>query len=313
MATGGTHMATGLDLEPQEPRKKPGDVNVATGGGAFKEHQKMGKKPGDTHICQAYESFKVALQDVRSSYRHLNSQLGQLLYQEHQCTQKVLEPRVIQQLMRGTVISVLSIWEFYVINLLSEAFNHVVHIHNEVNTPDYSSDESSGTDDHGSYKELRKIKQEWPECQTVIQSAFKRKGEITKKPMEVVMFKLLTSPHPHLELLQDHRDHVLRTCSPLLCGDGGIEDAFYTLFYSKMKKSQRSTARSLSATIMMLGLQYTISSSGLTHQVVFKSVEAVNDVLRLYYGARCIFSHGFPGRTLSEGAMQNFPEEERLA
>lgn len=76
--------------------------------------------------------------------------------------------------MRGAVISVLSIWEFYVVNL-SEAFNDVVHIHNEVNTPDYSSGDSSGTDDHGrSHKELRKVKQEWPECQTVIQSAFKR-------------------------------------------------------------------------------------------------------------------------------------------
>lgn len=64
-------------LEPQEPQKKPGDVNMATGGGAFKE---VGKKPGDTHICQAYESFKAALQDVRSSYRHLNPQLGQLLH-----------------------------------------------------------------------------------------------------------------------------------------------------------------------------------------------------------------------------------------
>ena len=89
----------------------------------------------------------------------------------------------------------------------------------------------------------------------LIQSAFKRKGELMRKPMEVVMFKLLTSPHPHLELLQDHRDQFLRTCSPLSCGDGGIEDAFQTLFCIKMK-SKHSTARSLSATIMILGLQY---------------------------------------------------------
>ena len=79
-------------------------------------------------------------------------------------------------------------------------------------------------------------------------------------------------------------------------------------------KSKRSTAHSLSVTIMMLGLQHDLTSSrGSTHQVMFKSVEAINDVLRLYYGARCIFSHGFPGKTLSEGAMQNFSEEQRLA
>ena len=63
-----------------------------------------------------------------------------------------------------------------------------------------------------------------------------------KKPMEVVMFKLL----------------ALRTCSPL-CGDGGIEDAFQ---YIKMK-SKHSTARSLSATIMILGLQYDFTSSSI--------------------------------------------------
>ena len=59
----------------------------------------------EKYIFQAYESFKAALQDVRSSYRHLNPQLGQLPYQEHQCTQKVLELHVIQQLMQGAVIS----------------------------------------------------------------------------------------------------------------------------------------------------------------------------------------------------------------
>ena len=46
------------------------------------------------------------------SYRHLNPPLGQFFHQEHQCTQ-VLELCVIQQLKRGAVISVLSLWEFY--------------------------------------------------------------------------------------------------------------------------------------------------------------------------------------------------------
>ena len=65
---------------------------------------------------------------------------------------------------------------------------------------------------------------------------------------------------------------------------------------------------------MMLGLQYDFTSSrGSTHKVMFKSVEAINDVLRLYYETRCISSHGFPGKTLSEVAMQNFPQKQQLA
>ena len=71
--------------------------------------------------------------------------------------------------------------------------------------------------------------------------------------------------------------------------------AFQTLFYSKTKKGKSITTRSLSSTIMMFGVQYDFTSStGTMHQVVFKSIEAVNDVLRLYYKARCIFYHGLP-------------------
>ena len=87
---------------------------------------------------------------------------------------------VIQQLMRGAVISILSIWEFYVVSLLSEAHNHVVHIQSETSTPEYSSDDLSSTDNPGSYKELQKINK-WPDC-------------------------------------QKHCDYVLRGCSPLLLG-----------------------------------------------------------------------------------------------
>ena len=103
-------------------------------------------------------------------------------------------------------------------NLLSEAFNHVVHIHNEVSIPKYLSDDSNGAGYLGSYKELWK---KWPDCQTVIQNAIKRKEKLIKKPVEVVMLKLFTSARPHLQLFQEHRDHILRECSPLLHGLNG--------------------------------------------------------------------------------------------
>ena len=50
----------------------------------------------------------------------------------------------------------LSIWEYYVHNLLSEAYNHVVYIDSETSTPRDSSDD--GSNPPGSYKDLRKIK-----------------------------------------------------------------------------------------------------------------------------------------------------------
>ena len=59
---------------------------------------------------------------------------------------RVLELHVVQPLLRGAVILSLICWEFYLGNLLSEVLNHVPHIHNEVSTPESSSDDSNGTD-----------------------------------------------------------------------------------------------------------------------------------------------------------------------
>ena len=40
-----------------------------------------------------------------------------------------------------------------------------------------------------------------------------------KKPAQVVAFKLLTSAFPLLKFLEEHRNHVLQSSSPLLLGD----------------------------------------------------------------------------------------------
>ena len=85
------------------------------------------------------------------------------------------EPSTFDQFLRSAVISVLSIWDHYVPNL---AFNHIVHIDDETNTPEYSSDDSSSSQCTSRFKELKKIKKEWPGCQKMIQDAIKRDGGI---------------------------------------------------------------------------------------------------------------------------------------
>ena len=214
-----------------------------------------------------------------------------------------IEPSTFEQFLRGAVISVLSIWEHYVLNLFSEAFNHVVHVGDGTNTPEYSSDDNNGSQHIGTFKELRKIRKEWPGCQKMIQDAIKRRGASKRRPLEVVAFNLLTSASPHLRLLEEHRDHVLRGCTPLLLGDGGINETFNSLF--AMNGNKKSKNHRLSQSIRLLGISYSfISSSGENGLMSFQSVETINDVLRLYYGARCIFSHGLPSRTLNEGTME---------
>ena len=87
-------------------------------------------------------------------------------------------------------------------------------------------------------------------------------------------------------------------------GDGGIDHTFQALF--SMREETRDKDTLLSGTIFTLGIQFAFTSSpGDVGQVT-------NNVLRLYYRARCIFSHGLPSRTLSEGVMKHFPNEEQL-
>ena len=59
---------------------------------------------------------------------------------------------------------------------------------------------------------------------------------------------------------------------------------------------------------LLTGLKYTyICHDGREINIRFVNGGTINDVLRLYYGARCIIAHGKPTKTMSEGSLRNFP------
>ena len=61
-------------------------------------------------------------------------------------------------------------------------------------------------------------------------------------------------------------------------------------------------------------LQYGyILEEGIKVWLNFSSVKTINDVLRLYYRARCIIAHGVAETTIVEGCLCNFPSKEDLA
>ena len=65
---------------------------------------------------------------------------------------------------------------------------------------------------------------------------------------------------------------------------------------------------------MLNGLQYVyICYDGHKINVRFRKGESINDVLRLYYGARCIIAHGKATKTITEGSLRNFPTIDNLA
>ena len=59
---------------------------------------------------------------------------------------------------------------------------------------------------------------------------------------------------------------------------------------------------------MSLSVQYDyIYASGVVEKI---HVDALNDILCLYYGTRCVFSHGL---AKEEGALKDYPPAANLA
>ena len=83
---------------------------------------------------------------------------------------------------------------------------------------------------------VEKATKRWPQCQKVIQESIKLRGTKKNKPLEVVVFELLAESNPYINLLGEYRQMVLRGVSPILLGDGGIEEAFCKLFSISIKQ-----------------------------------------------------------------------------
>ena len=222
------------------------------------------------------------------------------------------------EFLRGAVTSVMATWECFVDNLLSECFDVVVNYTGHDHTDTCSSNSSSeGSISSAQDKvELRKLRKRWPNCQPVLQNAIKRRAIKMKKPPEVITFEIMMENRPHLTLLMEHKKESLKGILPLLLGEGGIEEAFNTLFAIKrVTKGGKHHTPSLSDHLASLPtlVEYTyILPPGLKVQLRITSVETMNDILRLYYGTRCVIAHGVAAKTVTEGCLHNFPSVEEL-
>ena len=223
----------------------------------------------------------------------------------------VLPTDVIEEFIRGAVTAVLSTCECYVVDILTESFDILIQFSANGDSSGSESSVSGG----GNVAELKKLRKRWPQCQKVIQESIKRRSTKRNKPLEVVAFDLLVESNPYINLLGEHRQMVLRGLSPILLGDGGIEEAFCKLFSISMKHKDRNSKFSLINNMLSLltGLQYTyMCYDGREINIRFVNGGTINDVLRLYYGARCIIAHGKPTKTMTEGSLRNFPTVDNL-
>ena len=122
----------------------------------------------------------------------------------------------------------------------------------------------------------------------------------TGKPLEVVAFNLMLEWCPH------------KTSS------WSIKNWYYVVclhFFFSIKAGKKYS--SLLDNILVLPWGCSMSTSSTVEMRCTSdsllSQPSIMHVLRLYYGARCIFSHGNPAMILTEGCLHNFPSVAELS
>ena len=227
--------------------------------------------------CQAYDTFKKHFMEMREKHKALNEVIW------HSVTHTDEERRELQTVFyRSAIVSVLAAWEAYVQDLFEEVQNIVV---DSIKRTDRSMLSGKKGD--------------------LVKKAVEHKQRSNQEMVELCL-KLIQNPEHWKDLLDTYMqcklDAALRV-TPVFKGNAGIDKKFQDLF---------TTDQFLSEAIMKKSLSYSFRDST-NVEVILKSPEALNDLIRLYYGARCVFAHGQPDRTLGEGgALWNFPDEDKL-
>lgn len=234
---------------------------------------------------QAYGGFKKTLEEIREKYTPLNPINGYLCGPRGPL--KPDEPTATE-FIRGGFVRAWTLWETYITDLLEEAFVIAVQV---------GTRSVSGTETH-----LAALTRKWPSCRTAIQEEIKRRMQGSMLSSEVVAFDLLNNADSWKEILKEFQERTLRKMVPVFGGNDGIDNTFKKLFTSK-----NITISDELVTITQEHFQhYYQLPRDQSCELTIKEGEGVRDVLRLYYGMRCAFSHGRQKKP--EGALTDFPD-----
>ena len=234
--------------------------------------------------CAAYNVFKKQFLEMREKHKALNEVIWQAdTIHGKACTDE--ERREVQTVFyRSAIVSVLATWEAYVQDLFVEVRDIVV--------ASIKRDDPSKLSDKG-YEMVKKA----------IEHKQRSNPEM---PLVDLCMKLIRNPEHWKELLDIYMQYKLDAAlrvTPVFHGSSGIDKKFQDLF---------TTDHTLSCTIMERNLSHSFRDKT-NVEVILTSPEALNDLIQLYYGARCVFAHGQPDRTLGPGGvLHKFPEETEL-
>ena len=232
--------------------------------------------------CKSYDDFKQLLQDVRLKNRALNPQWGLICGPQGPYRQenpgKVKE--VPLEFMRGGLVRIMAAWEAYVQDLLGEAFDVVVSQIAEARTAPLFSG--------CSLQLLKKVV-----GYRIDPSGETKVGKVKANATDLAV-DLIEKPYTWKALFQEHKQRALdQFTTPTFYGKHGINAAFKALF---------GIDDDLSASVIQGEVKYSFLGKNGNSELTVADSTVLNDIIRLYYGARCVFVHGQKGRNFSEHA-----------
>ncbi len=248
--------------------------------------------------CTSYDDFKERLFEIRKNH----SKLNRLTKPE------VADIEVKTTFIRGAVISVMSVWEAYIQDLLEEVFGIVIgYIERE--GPAAVLKQATLRKKQAPKEIIRKSIEHYMYLQ-VDKSNLDNKSKLSLETAACMSMELL-NPDLWKELLETYKKSALDKLlhlTPVFYGSDGIDQKFTSLL--SIAKDQK-----LSGVIISQGevCHTFVCDPGVSKKLQVDSSDALNDVIRLYYGVRCAFAHGKNRRTFEKsGCLFEFPSRENL-
>ena len=223
----------------------------------------------------ALQHFKQAMDSMMKIYTVLNPRDGLLCHSGGVLQNDDGRPAA-QEFIRGGVVRAWVAWEAYISELLEEAFWKAIEL-----------DRTCGF----AAEPIRFLKEKWPQSDT-----------------QDCLAKLNAKEESSEDKLKDHLEKTLRPMAPVFNAgrQPGINKVFSRLFDKEIGDVP-------SRILMMLpkyeGFTCHFQFSDNTRALlVIKEQDGIRDVLRLYYGMRCVLTHGCVEKTL-KGCLREFPEK----
>ena len=221
-----------------------------------------------------------------------------------------VEPREITlEVVRGGVVRAWVTWEAYLGDIVHKVFQVVIKS---------ATSDVKPTDQHTTTNVaiLEALEKKWSNIRTMIQLQFEAGlGEGEPKKAAATLFDILKGKVTWQKLLDEHVDKAVDAMSPVFDPRGsGIDKTFQKLFCSKQNFfDQPVSNRIVNLAGHVFRFKYLYCAKGKTESetesfdVEIKCGTTLCDILRLYYGLRCAFTHGSVEKTLNNGVLTNFP------